>query len=153
MAISSFRSRKSHRKGWVDVFVWQVKYIKKFEHAYSKRGAMLKQIFKCDFTSQPFILAEEMPLVCWPWWRMRHDSLFLLVTTFVANSQFMSSFSSAGSNYLTATCISHATSESVLVSSFSITRLICPFHFLFVFREGKFSNNPDTVKGLGISFF
>ena len=57
----SFGGSECYRKGSPDILRRQIQDIKKFEHAYPERRAMLKEIFECDLASQPFILAEEIP--------------------------------------------------------------------------------------------
>jgi hypothetical protein len=60
----------------------------------------------------------------------RHESLSLYGGHFAADSKGMTTFSPSGSEHPSAVFCRHPLPETMLVPSFSIVRLKCPFHLV-----------------------
>lgn len=67
----------------------------------------------------------------------------LLVPSFVRNAQFVSSFGSAACQNISSASRSHSGLETMLVSSFSLRRLECSFHCLFILYLQKECKDRD----------
>jgi hypothetical protein len=82
--------------------------------------------------------------------RIYQPTLFQL--PLVRNSQLLTSFSPAGSQYLTAIGSFHSLSEAVNALSASIMRLKSTFHFVFIFYL-YYTKTPSVLCGTGTFLF